>query len=293
MKEDILDTEIRIIGEELQPPKHKKWHWWLLAVGVVAIAIVVGLVLSNRNAHNDSATEEEMGVFEAQEQVMQSHPEVLQGWLCSLDSITVQATAVKDTIVNDIPLRIFVPLNSKPRLEVGYQVVEDRANNILVFQAADVRADNKKIVGAFVLRGKPLSWGLSKRGYCAILGDNVYVGVADNSPLFEQATEQGGYFFRQYPLVDNGRLVENEIKTKSIRRGLCQMGSYTFVVESETQESLHDFSQALTDMGVNNAIYLVGSTAIGWVRDTEGNGIKLGLWDNRIYKNVSFIVWSK
>lgn len=29
------------------------------------------------------------------------------------------------------------------------------------------------------------------------------VGVDDNSPLFEEATEKGGYFFRQFPLVDN------------------------------------------------------------------------------------------
>lgn len=68
---------------------------------------------------------------------------------------------------------------------------------ILATQAADVRADNGKIVGAFVVKGKPYSWGLS------------------NSPLFEEATEKGGYFFRQYPLVDKGVLVGNEPKGNS------------------------------------------------------------------------------
>ena len=49
----------------------------------------------------------------------------------------------------------------------------------------------------------------------AIINDKITIGIADNSPLFEQATETGGYFFRQYPLVDNGKLVENEPKNKS------------------------------------------------------------------------------
>lgn len=35
--------------------------------------------------------------------------------------------------------------------------------------------------------------------------------MEDNSPLFEAATEKGGYFFRQYPLVDNGVLVDNAV----------------------------------------------------------------------------------
>lgn len=44
--------------------------------------------------------------------------------------------------------------------------------------------------------------------YCGVIDGKLTVGVADNSPLFEEATEKGGYFFRQYPLVDNGVLVE-------------------------------------------------------------------------------------
>ena len=48
----------------------------------------------------------------------------------------------------------------------------------LTKQAADIRADNGKIVGAFVLKGDPLSWGLSKRGYCGIIDGKLTVGVA-------------------------------------------------------------------------------------------------------------------
>ena len=284
-KYDIQDTEIRIIGGS-QPPQRNKKGWWLLA-GIVAIVLLLIIILCLPS----KSEQEEIGVFEQPATIVNPHP--LRDWLQSLDTIQQVATVIKDTVVNDIPMRIYVPLNTTPRLEVGYKCIDDTLHNILLFQAADVRADNKKIVGAFVLRGKPLSWGLSKKGYCGIIGDQVTIGVADNSPLFEQATEVGGYFFRQYPLVSNGVLVENELKSQSTRRGLCELEGRVAVVETFSSESLHDFAQALVDIGTANAIYLVGSSAIGWHRTIEGRGVASGQWEPRIYKNVSFIVWSK
>lgn len=281
---DIQDTEIRIIGDSAPAPR--KRYGWLVLTGVL-LAIAVGMVLLFTLRTSHSAEE---GIFEQSNQ--QSVPHPLRGWLGSLDSISTQCVVTKDTTVNDIPMRLYVPLNVTPRLEVGYKCIDDTTRNLLLFQAADIRADNKKIVGAFVLRGKPLSWGLSKKGYCSIIGDEVTIGVADNSPLFEQATEVGGYFFRQYPLVSNETLVENELKSQSTRRGLCELEGKVVVVETFTPESLHDFSQALVDIGTTNAIYLVGSAAIGWHRTIDGRGIASGQWEPRVYKNVSFIVWS-
>lgn len=288
MKEEIKDTEIRVIGGDTPQPRFP-WKWVLLGVVVIAIVVIVLCLTIGRETTQEE--QDEQGVFEQEVVVPQPHP--LQGWIASLDTITAVGTITKDTIVNDIPLRIYAPLNATPRLEVGYDVINDRRHNILLFQAADVRADNKKIVGAFVLRGKPLSWGLSKKGYCAIIDNQITVGVADNSPLFEEATDKSGYFFRQYPLVDSARIVESELKAKSIRRGLCDLEGRIVVVETQTPESMHDFSQALVDIGTTHAIYLVGSTAIGWSMDMDGNGTKMGLWDSRVYKNISFIVWSK
>ena len=282
---DIEDTEIRIIGNSAPAPR--KRYGWVALVGVL-LFIIVGMILffTLRPKHDS-----EEGIFERHTTAAVPHP--LRGWIHSLDSISTPCVVTKDTIVNDIPMRLYVPLNITPRLEVGYSCIDDTTRNMLVFQAADVRADNKKIVGAFVLRGKPLSWGLSKKGYCSIIGDEVTIGVADNSPLFEQATEVGGYFFRQYPLVSNETLVENELKSQSTRRGLCELEGKVVVAETSTPESLHDFSQALVDIGTTNAIYLVGSSAIGWHRTIDGRGIASGQWEPRVYKNVSFIVWSK
>lgn len=286
MREEIQDTEIRIIGGKT-PQSQFPWKWVLSGIAVIAIIVVMVVLLTGTKDEEP----EVQGVFEQEVVIPQPHP--LKSWISSLDTVTRVGTITKDTTVNDIPLRIYAPMNATPRLEVGYSVLEDRKNNVLLFQAADVRADNKKIVGAFVLRGKPLSWGLSKKGYCAIIDNQITVGVADNSPLFEEATEKNGYFFRQYALVDSAKMVESELKAKSVRRGLCELEGRVVVVETQTQESMHDFSQALIDIGTMHAIYLVGSTAIGWSMDMDGNGTKMGLWDERIYKNVSFIVWSK
>jgi len=284
MKEDIKDTEIRIVGADTNNKWKKKW--WILLIIPFATLSVYYLLQKQWNPISNNRVQTNIACVS-----QSSHP--LKNWIQSLDTITQQGTAVKDVMVNGMLLRIYVPLNCEPRLEVGYDVIQNRDENILLFQAADVRADNKKIVGAYVLRGQPLSWGLSKRGYCAIIDGQISIGVADNSPLFEQATDQNGYFFRQYPLVDNGVMVENTLKNKYIRRGLCDLDGRIVVAETRTQETMNDFAQALADMGVTNAIYLVGSTAIGWCCDLEGNGTKMGLWNARVFKNVNFIVWSR
>ena len=287
-EEYISDSEIRVIGGAAPQPK-KAFPWWVavLSMGLAAPAIILLWLSRPMNTQAPG----EPGLFEQATPAEQPHP--LRAWLSETDTLTACATATRDITINDIPLRVYAPLNSTPHLEVGYDIVSHRDDYILFFQAADVRADNKKIVGAFVLKGEPLSRGLSKRGYCAIINDIVTVGVAENSPLFEQATEQNGYFFRQYPLVDNGTLVESELKNKSIRRALCDIDRHIVVVESQTTESMHDFAQALVDLGTTNAIYLVGSSAMGWCLDTDGNGSKMGLWDSRAYPNISFIAWPK
>jgi hypothetical protein len=295
MKEEyISDSEIRVIGNTNEPKRKptSKRKWWVFVIPVVLlIGILIFLFLFVRQQEPAPIEEVEPELFEQSQPVNVPNP--LRPWLNSLDTITSVGTIIKDTSVNDIPLRIYMPLNSTPHLEIGYNVAHSAKQNILFFQAADVRADNGKIVGAFVLKGKPLSWGLSKKGFCAIIDKQVTVGVMDNSPLFEMSTECNGDFFRQYPLVDKGQLVENELKNKAIRRALCDVDGYIAVLETQSKESLHDFAQALVDIGVDNAIYLVGGTAMGWAMDEKGNGTKMGIWDGHKIKNISFIVWRR
>lgn len=284
---DIRDDEIRIISASQEKKGFRLWVWVCLATSGVAIILALLFLLNNQKP--DTETENIQVVFEpVKEPIPES--DCATEWLGNYtDTVKTYTEHLRDTI-NDIPLDIYIPHNAVPELVLGVPDLHDKSI-VLTTQAADIRADNGKIVGAFVLKGKPLSWGLSKKGYCGIIDEKITVGVADNSPLFEEATEKGGFFFRQYPLVDKGVLVENEPKGKSIRKALCDRNGEIMVIMSTTPESFHDFAQALIDMKVDNAIYLVGGISFGYFRDFYD---QLSIIYNKHrygYKYENFIVW--
>ncbi len=288
MKEkDIRDDEIRVIGEE-EKPKFKGWKWLLLLLVGIVVGCVLYTVLKPKEKDQESEEVVEQGYYDPATVVEQP---AVKTALAKAADVGHGFIEMADTTINDIPLKVYIPHEMRFSLFVG---TIDRNDPSILFatQAADVRADNGGIVGAFVLEGEPLAWGLSKKGYCAIINDTVTVGVAENSPLFEEATERGGYFFRQFPLVDKGQLVENDVKGKSVRRALCDRNGELLVVETLTPESFHDFAQALVDLGVDNAIYLIGSNAYGWATDAEGQRHPFGCPDppKKKWKNISYLV---
>lgn len=293
-KFDIHDNELRIIGKPAQSQVAKPKKVSKLVLLASALLIIAGICfIVNSIQNNTNLPDKEEGVFEATHQKV-NEPELTldkKEFGSEIDSTATGFTEKIDTVINDIPLSIFIPHNAIAQLCLRTPDIND-TSIIFCTQAADIRKDNKKIVGAFVLKGEPLAWGLSKKGYCAIIDKVITVGVANNSPLFEEATEKGGYFFRQYPLVDNGVLVENEPKNKSVRKAVCQRGKQTFVVESQTKESFHDFAQALVDLGVDNAIYLVGGEyAKGWYRNQDNEMIDFSKGRRDRYRNENYIVW--
>ena len=288
MKEkDIRDDEIRVIGED-DKAKFNGWKWLLLLLAGIVIGLVVWALLPQK--HEDPKEDPEQGVFEpGNDSVEQT---VVKLPLAKAEDNGKAFIEMIDTTINDIPLRLYMPHQVTMSLHLG---AIDRNDPSIIFtaQAADIRADNGGIVGAFVLEGEPKAWGLSKKGYCAIINDTVTVGVADNSPLFEEATEKGGYFFRQFPLVDKGSLIENELKGKAVRRALCDRGGEIFTVETLSIESFHDFAQALVDLGVDNAIYLVGANAYGWATDVDGQRHEFGDPNpktSKKWRNINYLV---
>ena len=283
---DIRDDEIRIIGA---PKPLRTSKVWIRASIAIVCVTIVGVLIFAFWPRRTNETADPIVVFEPENEVVIEHEEPVK-WLGDYtDSTKAYTEHIRDTI-NDIPLDIYIPHNAVPELMVGVPDIFDKSI-VMATQAADIRADNGKIVGAFVVNGKPLSWGLSKKGYCGIIDGKLTVGVADNSPLFEEATEKGGYFFRQYPLVDNGVLVENEPKGKSIRKALCDRNGEILVVMSQTPESFHDFAQALVDMKIDNAIYTVGSTSYGYFRDKFDHFEQIYEKRRGGYKYENFIVW--
>lgn len=195
-----------------------------------------------------------------------------------------------DTTSGNAPLIIMTPVDATPKLYVGTDILDD-STAILVVQAADVRGDNGEIVGAYVKEGQLLSKGQTKSGFCAIIGGKPTVGVADSTPFLEQALESDGYFFRQYPLVVGNQIVENKPKGKALRKALAELNGRVVVIMSKEKMTFHDFSQSLVDLGVTNAIYLVGSTSYGFATDDKGNKVEFGTRVDYGFENVNYIAW--
>ena len=155
---------------------------------------------------------------------------------------------------------------------------------------ADLTLPNFTQVNFFngALTGKALLlWG-------AIIGDQVHLGMAESTPLLEEAIEKEGSFFRQYPLVSGGQMVENKPKGKAERRALCEMKGQLLVVSSLGRESFHDFAQALADLGVEQAIYLTGSSSYGFCRNDQQILISWGDASTAAkFENSNFIVWKR
>ena len=266
LDDNIQDDELRVLGKPSpEEPKKKGFKWYY----AVAILLIISGVIFAAVCLFDIRRNEIVPDFyetELSDTIAMSETIPVMEKLGDYTDSSKAYTEHLEMTVNDIPLDIYIPHNAKPRLFIGTPDLNDK-NVIFTTQAADIRADNGKINGAFVLAGEPKAWGLSKKGYCGIIDGKITIGVAANSPLFEEATETGGYFFRQYPLVDNGQLVENEPKGKAIRKAICDRGGEILVVMTQEPESFHDFSQALIDLGASNAVYLVGSISYGYFRD--------------------------
>lgn len=298
MKElkEIRDDQIRILGEggRKNPLPRSVWIIILSALGIALIGVIILLVTCQKEEAIQELKTPEPALFEP---VRKAERIQLERIGLQPDSLAPGYTEIRDTLINDIPLRIFIPHNAELTLHIGRMRKEDKSV-IYAAQAADVRADNGGIVGAFVLKGEPKAWGLSKKGYCASINGKVTIGVAENTSLFEEATMNNGYFFRQYPLVKDGQVIDNEYKGKAIRRAICDRQGEIFMVETGTIESFHDFAQALVDLGVDQAVYLVGSSAYGWAVDKTGTIHEFGE-DNfytgrrRMPRNTSYIVWRK
>lgn len=288
-KNDIRDDEFRVIGhvprEDASAQDKRRRN---KSVSIVSAILVIAIgILAIIFWPKEKPEDPNDGLFENLPEA--ATPAVVMPFGTNTDAVFTEKV---DTVINDVQLAIYIPHNATPELTLGVPDRNDK-NIILAAQAADIRRDNRKILGAFVLKGEPLAWGLSKKGFCAIIDGKVTIGVSENSTLFEEAIEKRGYFFRQYPLVDNGAVVENEPKNKTMRKALCSRAGQIFVAVSVTDESMNDFAQALVDFDVENAIYLVGShSSFGWFIDEDGGKTLFAPDVHRgTYMNENYILW--
>ena len=300
---DIKDDEIRIISSErnlpvntskreelksMNKPEKPKWKIWVI---ITAILFFGGMcVFFWWEVKSDTLPEEkehlqittlpinEEGNVQSNIPVPKVKP-VENGFVQTFD-----------TILNKEKFTVFIPHNLVPELKVGVETLKDTTAKFVV-QAADIRKDNGGIVGAYVYKGNLLSKGQAKAGFCAIIDGKAIVGVAESTPYLEQAIESDGYFFRQYPLVVEGQPVNNRLKYSSLRKALAELNGETVVIMSHNRMTLNEFSQYLVDMGVKNAIYLVGSSSFGFAIDDEGNRIEFGKEQENPSINTNYIIW--
>ena len=308
---DIKDDEIRIISSERNLPAKKepsklnlpyeldkkeegkpKWKLWVI---ISAIIFFGGLCVFFWWEVKDDQEETENIMFDS-EKIGEVNLNIE-----SLDTVSIPVPTkavsekgfveIQDTVIDKVPLTIFKPKNLTPKLHIGVETLRDTTVKFVV-QAADIRRDNGQIVGAYVSEGNLLSRGQSKAGFCAIINGKLIIGVADSTPYLEQAIETGGYFFRQYPLVVGGQVIDNKLKSASLRKALAELNGETVVVMSDKKQTLNEFSQTLVDLGVSNAIYLIGSTAPGFAVDEEGKRTDFGKEYSAPPHNSNYIIWN-
>lgn len=319
---DIKDTEIRFIGDDesfdaTRPKKtpvvERRTNWWVVLAVVVLTVLGMFFILRSCDKPEDVSTMSAAKTVEAVDELANAQfepesyemafeastiPSVSSQYVDELLNLPVTGDhesycLTREATVNDIPFRIYLPLNATPEFHVG-KLNQNDESIILAMQAADIRKDNGQIVGACVNDGEMVSKGLAKKGYVAIIDQQMTIGYSEHSPLFEEAIERGGDFFRQYPIVSDGRIVENNPKNLSIRRAICQRGKQFFVVETLLPVSFHDFSQMLVDFHVQNAVYLVGSQyACGFSRNDLNQLITWGEVKFSRVKNISYLVWRR
>ena len=96
-------------------------------------------------------------------------------------------------------------------------------------------------------------------------------------------------------MVENGEAITNRPKGKAIRRALAIRENEVIMVESCHRESFHDFAQALADMDISDAIYLVGGNSFfGWYRTGDNQVHTLGnaaVKEDEPMRGVNYLVW--
>jgi len=298
--DDINDNEIRIIGaenvesshvddnvngadgNEPNNPKRNKWKWFAIGLTLLIVIVLTSLLTLFHSNNKRIVVEEIVDTVQAKSDKTETAE--------TKTDIKASLTIKEDTI-NDIRLMIFTPEGYKPELKIGAIDTLDKSIMMCV-QAADIRGDNGEIVSAYVLDGEPLSRGVAKKGFCAIIDDAITLGMAEETPLYERVVESKGDFFRQYPLVHDSQMQENKPKGKAVRNALCILNGKVCIIRSTDIESFHDFAQALQDIGVTEAISLTGANATFIVNDNNGKFTNYGTTEMS-YKNINYIIFRK
>ncbi|MDE6271175.1 MAG: hypothetical protein K2M12_10040, partial [Muribaculaceae bacterium] len=174
-RQDIGDDEIRIItpanATDRTTTSHRRSLWLFGAMAVAVLCLIIAFVaLAGRNGSEATLAVDTIQKSEVVPDTVFNAPELEKAFV-----------EVRDTVVDGTGILVLTPIHAVPRLAVGPDALND-SSAVLVVQAADVRADNGNIAGAFVLNGDLISKGEAKSGFCAIINGEIFIGVADATP---------------------------------------------------------------------------------------------------------------
>lgn len=291
---NIGDDEFHVIGQQDQDRKDRNKKLLKILLNVLAVllcATVMTLILQFS------------GVL--------SHPQ--KEVLGNNDYVFGKPYTQKlDTIVKKLKLTLYIPQANKVMLTIGSPDSTLFHEGVLAFRAADIgskienpQPEDMRIVGAFVCGGELYQSenevSKPKPGFCAVIMntetkmvDSVKIGVAENTLYLEKAINSGGYFFRHFPIVKDGKAVWNyhPNKATTTRRALCDRSGQIFVAVANATP--RNFARALSELGVDNAISLPGyyKSVGGWWRDKDGNIEFFNDTTNVVkYTYENYIVW--
>lgn len=266
------DDEIQVLGS---PKNNFKPFKWIVLCVISILGLLLIYMFRNKNHLNEINTPNNIT-----EKVT-----IMQNDTIMKPNVKMFTDSINDVVINIYSLHNLIA-------ELSLEIPEKTDTTVFfVVQAADIRKDNKEILGDFILKGKQLSKGKRKTGYCAIIDGKISIGNTINDEVKEYCISNQYDLFRQYPLVIDGEIQENHLKGKAIRRALAKQDNDLYIVESCNRESIYDFSEALSDMGFTHALYLVGGTSYGWWRKDSATTYDLGIYKKKPLPNTSYIIF--
>lgn len=164
---EITDDELRVIGRSSiteDTSKPRKWFRGVMIVVIVAVVVAAAIIWSRKPGPGNVPVVFDPSAVVEPTDTIKEKVEPLGNYA---DTVSKAYTEHLKLTINDIPLDIYIPHNAKPSLSIGAPDTSDK-NIIFATQAADIRADNGKINGAFVLAGRLWRGAYRRRGMSAL-----------------------------------------------------------------------------------------------------------------------------
>lgn len=281
MKQNVNeDDEVKIIGggnltyEEMMRKKHKdsfpKQKGLLMALFVLLCALICVsfyfLLGKGRQG------------YECKYETSRTTEMVLKDLKQYKPDGTPSVSMLKDS-VNGVVFKLYTLKNLTMQIVMGAYPDEEDSTLYFVSRAMDYRKYSETMIGEFVIDGENMGEGRQRLAYLASLpGGLPQVGIGRDDEVTDFVEKHRGNMIRQFALVAAGQICTDqfELKGKVTRAAYAWKESeptVLYFLETLTNETLYDFSEAIVDYGFTDAIYITD-----------------GVWPHRFYRNEKGIV---